>query len=424
MTQEQSVSSPAVFEDTSYTYDLQNTLTALTKGSSTTSFTYYADGLRFKKSTSGVHTQYNYNFNGEVITEEKSNGQKANYVRGDRVLVKKDKTASKDYYYLYNGHGDVVQIVDTSGKPVNSYSYDVWGNITNQTEGISNPFKYTGEIYDEETGLYYLRARYYDPSMGRFLNEDTVEGQINNPLTQNLYTYVYNNPLIFSDPTGHWGQQCSLGDSACSARVRAEQAANVDALYKNMANYLNTGLDNLNAFGPAGMEISMGLKGAGYGLKYIGGVIEAAFAAKSIKTTISVVNAGEDVWKMGWSTRGLKIDALLGNNLGAAFPTVDKLSNRVVTSIKSYDIGSSYQKAGAWLSQLKKDIRTLNGLTTVEGIGTNGKKMILDQSMYDSKMFQIAIPNVKMNSSQVQALIDATEYAKNFGISIITTIVK
>ncbi|GGG05912.1 hypothetical protein GCM10010912_58210 [Paenibacillus albidus] len=204
LTLEQSVSNPAEFQDTSYSYDLQNTLTSLTKGSSKTDFTYYADGLRFKKSTSGVQTQYNYNFNGEVITEEKSNGQKANYVRGDRVLVKKDKGTSKDYYYLYNGHGDVVQIVDTSGNIVNNYAYDEWGNITSQTEGISNPFKYTGEIYDEETGLYYLRARYYDPSIGRFLNEDTYEGQIDNPLSLNLYTYVENNPLTHVDPSGHY----------------------------------------------------------------------------------------------------------------------------------------------------------------------------------------------------------------------------
>jgi YD repeat-containing protein len=164
----------SLFQDTSYSYDLQNTLTSLTKGSNKTDFTYYADGLRFKKVTGTNQTQYNYNFNGEVITEEKNGTQKANYVRGDRVLVKKDTNTSTDYYYLYNGHGDVVQIVDTSGTPVNSYSYDEWGNITSQTEGISNPFKYTGEIYDEETGLYYLRARYYDPSIGRFLNEDTV----------------------------------------------------------------------------------------------------------------------------------------------------------------------------------------------------------------------------------------------------------
>ncbi len=66
------------------------------------------------------------------------------------------------YYYLTNGHGDVVQIVDENGNIVNSYNYDEWGNILNQTEQISNPIKYAGEYYDEESGLYYLRARYYD----------------------------------------------------------------------------------------------------------------------------------------------------------------------------------------------------------------------------------------------------------------------
>lgn len=57
-----------------------------------------------------------------------------------------------------------------------------------------NPYKYTGEVYDEESGLYYLRARYYEPSIGHFINKDAYEGDINNPLTLNLYTYVGNNP--------------------------------------------------------------------------------------------------------------------------------------------------------------------------------------------------------------------------------------
>ncbi|WP_244157874.1 RHS repeat-associated core domain-containing protein [Paenibacillus typhae] len=117
--------------------------------------------------------------------------------------MKKDRKKTKDYYYLYNGHGDVIQIVDTSGNVVNNYVYDEWGTITSQTEGITNSFKYAGESYDSETGLYYLRARYYDPSTGRFINEDTYEGQIDNPLSQNLYTYVHNNPLIYVDPMGH-----------------------------------------------------------------------------------------------------------------------------------------------------------------------------------------------------------------------------
>ncbi|WP_169744745.1 RHS repeat-associated core domain-containing protein [Paenibacillus odorifer] len=224
LTMEQSVSSPAEFQDTSYSYDLWNTLTSVTKNGSTTSFQYYADGLRYLKSTGSSHTQVNYDNNAQVLTEEKLSGnsivQQSTFVRGDRVLVKKDKTASKDYYYLYNGHGDVVQIVDTSGKTVNEYSYDEWGNITSQTEGISNSFKYAGEVYDAETGLYYLRARYYDPSMGRFLNEDTYEGQINNPLTQNLYTYVGNNPIKYVDPSGHcFWDACILEGAAAAALV-------------------------------------------------------------------------------------------------------------------------------------------------------------------------------------------------------------
>ncbi|WP_246553681.1 RHS repeat domain-containing protein [Paenibacillus tritici] len=225
--------------DTSYTYDLQNTLTSVTKGGASTSFKYYADGMRSMKTKGNTQTQVNYDFQGQVISEEKIvNGdyvEQANFVRGDRVLVKKDKKAAKDYYYLYNGHGDVVQIVDTNGKVVNNYTYDEWGNITSQKEEISNSFKYTGEVYDEETGLYYLRARYYDPSMGRFLNEDTVEGQIDNPLSQNLYTYVHNNPLIYTDPTG----MCVAGkDSGCYL----DSFSGVDGLIDNPGFSNNTSM--------------------------------------------------------------------------------------------------------------------------------------------------------------------------------------
>nr|WP_237178999.1 polymorphic toxin-type HINT domain-containing protein [Paenibacillus sp. MMS18-CY102] len=86
---------------------------------------------------------------------------------------------------------------------MNSYDYDIWGKIISQTEQMSNPFQYTGEIYDDESGLIYLRARYYDPSDRRFISEDTYEGDITNPLTLNLYVYVGNNPLIYVDPSGN-----------------------------------------------------------------------------------------------------------------------------------------------------------------------------------------------------------------------------
>ncbi len=98
------------------------------------------------------------------------------YIWGpDRVLVKTDVLANEQYYYLYNGHGDVVQIVDVSGNVVNSYDYDVWGNFLKKEETIENHFTYFGQTYDEATGLYYLRARYYDPTIGRFISEDPIK---------------------------------------------------------------------------------------------------------------------------------------------------------------------------------------------------------------------------------------------------------
>jgi len=89
-----------------------------------------------------------------------------------------------------------VQIVDTSGNIVNEYDYDVWGNFLKKEETIENPFTYFGQTYDETTGLYYLRARYYDPATSRMLSEDPAKQGLN------WYVYCSNNPVNRVDPSG------------------------------------------------------------------------------------------------------------------------------------------------------------------------------------------------------------------------------
>ncbi|WP_440115591.1 RHS repeat-associated core domain-containing protein [Paenibacillus sp. QZ-Y1] len=105
--------------------------------------------------------------------------------------------------YVTNGHGDVTEIRDASGNVLNRYTYDIWGNPEITEETVPNVLRYAGEYWDEVTGLQYLRARWYDPSVGRFISEDSYECELTNPLSLNLYAYVGNNPLKYVDPNGH-----------------------------------------------------------------------------------------------------------------------------------------------------------------------------------------------------------------------------
>ena len=106
------------------------------------------------------------------------------------------------YYYIYNAHGDVVGLVNDAGTVVNTYEYTPWGEIRSETETVDNPIKYAGEYYDDELDMYYLRARYYNPKIGRFTSLDIEEGEISNPLDMNRYVYCRNNPTKYIDPSG------------------------------------------------------------------------------------------------------------------------------------------------------------------------------------------------------------------------------
>ena len=112
--------------------------------------------------------------------------------------------AKSEYiYYTQNAHGDVVNLTNTDGEVTKKYTYDAFGVEKDIDDSDTNAFRYCGEYYDKETATVYLRARYYNPSTGRFISRDTVAGKLEDPLSLNLYNYCANNPILYFDPSGH-----------------------------------------------------------------------------------------------------------------------------------------------------------------------------------------------------------------------------
>ena len=197
-----------------YTYNARGQQATYSKSGVTASYTYLPTGLR-KSKTVGVITT-NYVWDGQNMVYEyngtNTTGGTAYYY--GLTLISQGNNA----YYLYNGHGDVVQLVTGTGTLGRSYEYDAFGNEVNPSATDTNPFRYAGQYFDTETGTYYLRARYYDPSLGRFTQQDSwAFADINDPLSLNLYTYCYNNPVYYFDPGGRFAIPVILMDIAKSA---------------------------------------------------------------------------------------------------------------------------------------------------------------------------------------------------------------
>ena len=135
---------------------------------------------------------------------------------GERISVDKSTESS---YYLYDGRNSVTGILTETANLTNSYQYDSYGNLTSGTADGVNYYGYNGESTNVKTGLQYLRARYYDAENGTFTTEDSDLGTTENPLTRNRYDYTTNNPLNYSDPTGHslWSRIKSTAKKAAKA---------------------------------------------------------------------------------------------------------------------------------------------------------------------------------------------------------------
>ena len=211
---------PTVLRGMPLTWGEGHRLKKIAAETGTITFAYDSDGKRVKKTSGNTETKYYYNgsiLSGLVKTTTGNTGTTKTTVQfvydaeGKPFLLRFN--GKTDYFYLYNGLGDITGLVDSSNKVVVRYQYNSWGKVTStqDTSGVSlatlNPFCYRKYVYDPETGLYCLGSRYYDPEVGRFVNADdfeTLTYQMDSVQGKNLYQYCFNNPVNMEDEEGGW----------------------------------------------------------------------------------------------------------------------------------------------------------------------------------------------------------------------------
>ena len=182
-----------------YAFDDEHRLTEIGNDAQ---FIYDGRGNRVEAVRNGVVTRYIYDASGNLLAEaDGENRITRYYIYGRGLMAMTTTSDDRAYCYHYNATGSTIALTDDAGSMVNSYAYDPFGKITDRQEQVEQPFTFVGQygVMTEPNGFYYMRARYYDPQVGRFISEDPIGldgGDVN------LYVYAGNNPIMGVDPWG------------------------------------------------------------------------------------------------------------------------------------------------------------------------------------------------------------------------------
>jgi len=302
-------------------YDQANRLVGY---NSSTTYSYNADGLRMSKTLSGVTTQYLWDVSGSLplMIEDRSTA----YVYGPSGMPLEQINGSIALWFHEDQAGSVRLVTDSSGTSQATYTYDAYGNLSASSGSVSNPLRFQSQYQDAESGLYYLRARYYDSSTAQFLSVDPATATTHEP-----YGYALNSPLNGGDPSGLCiaSIQCQIdpsGDGGRQDNIRAAPSKIPDLSIaigfgstaasqglKTMASRLGSALsvDHLSCAGA-------NLRSAGQAARFLRGPMRALGVAGIVAGVAIEVANGDSIGRIAGSVVGGFIGGAFGGSLGDA----------------------------------------------------------------------------------------------------------
>ena len=219
-----------------YTYDAFNRNTKVETFNGNIQINHYdAEGLRHEMEENGKLVTFIYR--GDEVIAEESQEDKIRYIRTSVLLASDAESARTYYHYASDEMGSITHVTDSENEEIlNHYEYDAWGNLTVCEEKVQNRFRFNGQQYDPISQQYYLRARYYNPVIGRFTQEDSynVDGL-------NLYAYCRNNPVSYVDPSGNI---CEKRANEIMERLGDQNKKVTNNEKRKLASYIRNKLDH------------------------------------------------------------------------------------------------------------------------------------------------------------------------------------
>ncbi|MDQ7844210.1 MAG: RHS repeat-associated core domain-containing protein [Armatimonadota bacterium] len=229
----------------SFRWDAFNRLTQASGSGGTVSYRYNGDGLKVRRSGPDGVTVYYYDGIRPIWETTGAGALKARLDRDifGNLLSRREANGTRRYF-AHDGLGGLTALTDSAGAPLASLFYDAWGNLRSSS-GTWNGgnYRFTGAELDQATGLYHMGARFYAPSLGRWLSEDPMTDKPFEPQSLNFYAYVANNPLLYVDPAGTTPDLAALNQRRQEI-VKGLLAAAKDGVVK-IADYVKAILDEL-----------------------------------------------------------------------------------------------------------------------------------------------------------------------------------
>jgi RHS repeat-associated protein len=380
-----------------YDYDFENRLASFTPSAGPAgAFVYDGDGNRVGKTVAGVTTNYLVDTNNptgyaQVVEELQSGNVTRSYTYGHDLISQRCPVSTANCslsFYGYDGHGSVRLLTDAAGAVTDTSDYDAFGNLIAHVGNTANDYLYAGEQFDPNLGFYYLRARYMNPAAGRFWTMDSFEGSVYEQTTLHKYSYVSNEVVNHTDPSGLIGVGDIIGEvNALTCRVqllamdfpRAMAAGrlilaafNVSAFfgdeeYRNMV--LSSGPDGLNL---VAADLDLICRGSSRVITAIGYSLIATRSLSNIQ---------------------MRAEALLQGATGVNInPIEDALKYRLIISGGSPGAGTP--------------VTDLEAIEGVVGTISTGNRMIITQQQAGTLESTLGLPEGRLNNGAIISLIE------------------